>query len=217
MFISLSKANTLSGLTVYKKALSWGAGESVAQGQNQPRESRTMSVLLRCWSPQSSRSAPGVCCTASSGGKFFSRDGSSGSGRVYPQPGFKLRAVGRKDLAKQKCDREPGTNRTAFRSTRNRLKSHSISSKLSASVRETRQAACEQSSDPMGLAKTILIAKEEVPLLPLVSAYGLALWALHGKQSGDGAVPRLTHLARPCVSLYPVGPMGSMMKARPGT
>ena len=74
----------------------------------------------------------------------------------------------------------------AYRKLRNRLKSHSISSKLSALVRETRQAACEQSSDPMGLAKTILITKEEVPLLPLVSAYGLALWALHGKQSGDG-------------------------------
>ena len=74
----------------------------------------------------------------------------------------------------------------AYRRLRNRLKSHSISSKLSALVRETRQAACEQSSDPMGLAKTILNSKEETPLLPLISAYGLALWALHGKQSGDG-------------------------------
>lgn len=74
----------------------------------------------------------------------------------------------------------------AYRKLRNRLKSHSISSKLCALVRETRQAACEQSSDPMGLAKTILNSKEETPLLPLISAYGLALWALHGKQSGDG-------------------------------
>ncbi len=69
---------------------------------------------------------------------------------------------------------------------RNRLRSHSISTKLSALVREIRQAACEQSSDPMGLAKTIMNVKEETPLLPLITAYGLALWALHGKHSGDG-------------------------------
>jgi hypothetical protein len=69
---------------------------------------------------------------------------------------------------------------------RNRLRSHSISTKLWALVRETHQAACEQSSDPMGLAKTVLNVKEETPLLPLITAYGLALWALQGKQSGDG-------------------------------
>jgi len=74
----------------------------------------------------------------------------------------------------------------AYRKLRNRLKSHSISSKLSALVRETRQTACEQSSDPTGLAKALLNAKEEAPLLPLISAYGLALWALNGKHSGDG-------------------------------
>jgi len=74
----------------------------------------------------------------------------------------------------------------SYRKLRNQLKSHSISSKLSALLRETRQAACEQSSDPMGLANTILNSKEETPLLPLISAYGLALWALHGKHSGDG-------------------------------
>jgi hypothetical protein len=69
---------------------------------------------------------------------------------------------------------------------RNRLRSHAISTKLSALVRETRQAACEQSSNPMGLAKTILNVQKETPLLPLISAYGLGLWALQGKQSGDG-------------------------------
>jgi hypothetical protein len=75
---------------------------------------------------------------------------------------------------------------SAYRKLRNRLRSYSISSKLCALVRETRQAVCEQSSDPIGLAKAILNAEEKPPLLPLMSAYGLALWALHGKHSGDG-------------------------------
>ncbi len=74
----------------------------------------------------------------------------------------------------------------AYGKLRNRLRSHAISSKLCALVREIRQAACEQSSDPIGLAKTILDVKEETPLLPLITAYGLSLWALQGKQSGDG-------------------------------
>jgi len=74
----------------------------------------------------------------------------------------------------------------AYSKLRNRLRSHSISTKLCALVRETHQAACEQSSDPKILAKTILNVKEKTPLLPLITAYGLALWALQGKQSGDG-------------------------------
>jgi hypothetical protein len=74
----------------------------------------------------------------------------------------------------------------AYGKLRNRLRSHSISSKLCALVRETREAACEQASNPIGLAKAILNAEETPPLLPLLSAYGLALWALHGKHSGDG-------------------------------
>jgi hypothetical protein len=74
----------------------------------------------------------------------------------------------------------------AYGQLRNRLRYHSISSKLSALVRETRQATCEQSSDPMGLAKAILNTEETPPLLPLLSAYGLASWALDGKHTGDG-------------------------------
>jgi hypothetical protein len=74
----------------------------------------------------------------------------------------------------------------AYGKLRNRLRSHSISSRLCALVRQTRQAACEQSADPVGLPKAILNAEETPPLLPLLSAYGLALWALHGKHSGGG-------------------------------
>ena len=74
----------------------------------------------------------------------------------------------------------------AYQKLRNRLRSHAISSKLRALVRETRQAACEQSSDPIDLAKSILNAEGTPPLLPLLSAYGLALWVLEGKQTGNG-------------------------------
>lgn len=74
----------------------------------------------------------------------------------------------------------------AYGQLRKRLRSHSISSKLHALVRETSQAACEQSSDPRGLAKAILNAEKTAPLLPLLSAYSLALWALDGKHTGDG-------------------------------
>ena len=74
----------------------------------------------------------------------------------------------------------------AYGKLRNRLRSHSISSNLCALARQTRQAACKQASNPIGLAKAILNAEETPPLLPLLSAYGLALWALHGKHSGDG-------------------------------
>jgi hypothetical protein len=74
----------------------------------------------------------------------------------------------------------------AYGKLRNRLRSHSISSKLCALVRQTRQAAYEQSSNPIDLPKAILNAEQTPSLLPLLSAYGLALWALHGKHSGDG-------------------------------
>lgn len=76
----------------------------------------------------------------------------------------------------------------AYRKLRNRLRSHSISSKLCALVREMRRAVYEQTSDPIALAKTIKIINpnEKPPLLTLISAYCLALWVLHGKHSGDG-------------------------------
>jgi hypothetical protein len=76
----------------------------------------------------------------------------------------------------------------AYRKLGNCLRAYSISTKLCALVRETRQAVCEQSSDTNQLAKAIttLNPDEKPPLLTLLSAYGLALWALHGKHSGDG-------------------------------
>jgi hypothetical protein len=74
----------------------------------------------------------------------------------------------------------------AYGKLRNLLRAHSISSKLSTLVREVRRAVCEQSSDPTRLARAIKSSDEKPPLLSLVSAYCLALWALNGKNNGDG-------------------------------
>jgi len=76
----------------------------------------------------------------------------------------------------------------AYRELRTRLRAYSISSKLSALVRTMRQRVYEQTSEPVELAKAIKVIdpKGKPPLLTLLSAYSLGLWALHGKHSGDG-------------------------------
>ena len=76
----------------------------------------------------------------------------------------------------------------AYRELRNRLRAYSISSKLCALVRTMRQSVYEQTSEPIELAKAIktIDPKGKPALLTLLSAYSLALWALHGKHSGDG-------------------------------
>jgi hypothetical protein len=76
----------------------------------------------------------------------------------------------------------------AYRELRSRLRAYSISSKLSALVRTMRQSVYEQTSEPVELAKAIKVIdpKGKPPLLTLLSAYSLALWALDGKHSGDG-------------------------------
>lgn len=96
-----------------------GAGESVAKGRHHPGKNGTMSGILCQGSSQVSQSAPGVGGSAFTE-KLFSRDGSAGSGRVYPKPGFQFQAVGRKCVPKQKCDRESGTDRALFRATRSK-------------------------------------------------------------------------------------------------
>lgn len=77
----------------------------------------------------------------------------------------------------------------AYGELRNRLRTHTISSRLCALVRETRQRlSTEKSPESAMLAKAIKTAQPppHTPLLPLVSAYSLTLWALHGKHNGDG-------------------------------
>ena len=76
----------------------------------------------------------------------------------------------------------------AYAEIRKRLRAYSISSRLCALARETRHDLCEQSSDVALLAKAIKTndPPQNNKLLTLASTYSLALWALHGKHSGDG-------------------------------
>lgn len=76
----------------------------------------------------------------------------------------------------------------AYSELRKRLRTHSTSSRLCALAREARQGLCGRSSDVALLAKAIKAVDplEDTDLLTLASTYSLALWALHGKHSGDG-------------------------------
>jgi len=76
----------------------------------------------------------------------------------------------------------------AYRKLRDSLRSHASTSRLRALVRDARQRLTEQCTQVSGLAKAIHSAEppKDKGLLPLVSAYSLALWALQGKHSGDG-------------------------------
>jgi hypothetical protein len=76
----------------------------------------------------------------------------------------------------------------AYGELRKRLRSHATSSRLHELVRDMRQWLVGQGSKCALLAKTI---KDAVPaadpkLMSIASTYSLALWALHGKHSGDG-------------------------------
>ena len=64
------------------------------------------------------RPAPGTGNAGSAGGEVFSRDRGPGACRVYPQSGFRFRAIGREDLSKQESRGQCKGNREAFRSTR---------------------------------------------------------------------------------------------------
>jgi hypothetical protein len=77
----------------------------------------------------------------------------------------------------------------AYSTLRHRLRSHAISSRLHALVREARQTILsEKSSDLSVLAKAIQDADplQDINTLSVASTYSLALWCLHGKHSGDG-------------------------------
>lgn len=76
----------------------------------------------------------------------------------------------------------------AYSLLRKRLRIHAASSRLHALVRKTRQRLIEQNADPLRLVNAIKAAHalEDVNLLPMASTYSLALWCLHGKNSGDG-------------------------------
>ena len=76
----------------------------------------------------------------------------------------------------------------AYRELRNRLRSHASTSRLRALVRDAKQRLTAQCTQVSGLVKAIHSADplKDNGLLPLASAYSLALWALQGKHSGDG-------------------------------
>ena len=76
----------------------------------------------------------------------------------------------------------------AYRTLRNCLRKHGISSLLSAIVRETFQRLGEKTFEPETLSDDLLsesISKYET-LFPLASTYSMASWCLQGKHSGDG-------------------------------
>jgi hypothetical protein len=76
----------------------------------------------------------------------------------------------------------------AYAELRSRLRSHATSTRLHALVRQARQCLVELGSRCAMLAKTIKAAEpsEDAGLMPAAATYSLALWALHGKRSGDG-------------------------------
>jgi len=76
----------------------------------------------------------------------------------------------------------------AYAKLRNQLRSHATTSRLHALLRETRQVLGEHGSTCAAMAKTLkegaLLGGGELAVTAVT--YSLTLWALHGKQSGNG-------------------------------
>ena len=76
----------------------------------------------------------------------------------------------------------------AYGRLRKRLRKHSTSTGLNYLARQMKQALQEQGIEGQSLTNSLKNAEiaEDSSSLPLVSAYSLTLWALHGKQIGNG-------------------------------
>jgi hypothetical protein len=76
----------------------------------------------------------------------------------------------------------------AYDKLRKRLRSHAMTSRLHALVRNMRSRIACGESDPALMAEAIKTpaASQNKELMPLAAAYSLALWALQGKHCGDG-------------------------------
>jgi hypothetical protein len=77
----------------------------------------------------------------------------------------------------------------AYGELRKRLRSHAMTSRLRALVRNMRGRICEYGeAAPLLMAEAIknAAAFEDTGHMPLAAAYSLALWALQGKHCGDG-------------------------------
>jgi hypothetical protein len=76
----------------------------------------------------------------------------------------------------------------AYDLLRKRLRSHALTSRLHALVRNMRSRIAYGEADPALMAEAIktAAASQNKELMPLAAAYSLALWALQGKHCGDG-------------------------------
>ncbi len=76
----------------------------------------------------------------------------------------------------------------AYAILRGQLRKHAATNELRAMVRDMRQRLRKQSTEISSLVKAIknLELPKCTESLPLASVYSLALWALHGKNSGNG-------------------------------
>ncbi len=76
----------------------------------------------------------------------------------------------------------------AYATLRRQLRKHAATNELRTMVRDMRQRLSKQGTKISALVKAIknLELPESTETLPLASAYSLALWALHGKNSGNG-------------------------------
>ena len=77
----------------------------------------------------------------------------------------------------------------AYDELRQRLRSHAMSSRLHALVRNMRSRICEYGeAAPALMAEAIktAAASQNTGFIPLAATYSLALWALQGKHCGDG-------------------------------
>jgi hypothetical protein len=76
----------------------------------------------------------------------------------------------------------------AYGRLRKRLRKHATSTELNSQVRQMKQVLQEEGIKGHALKRFLQNTElpEDSPLLPLASAYSLALWALHGKKIGNG-------------------------------
>jgi hypothetical protein len=94
------------------------SGKPLAERKNRQRQDGALSLLLFRRSAHGRRPAPGTGDAESAGSEVFSRNRGPGACGIYPQSGFRLRAIGRENLAKQEGRGQCKGNREAFRSTR---------------------------------------------------------------------------------------------------
>ena len=76
----------------------------------------------------------------------------------------------------------------AYGRLRKRLRKHATSTEINRQIRQMKQTLEEEGIEGHALKRLLQDTDlpEDSPLLPLVSAYSLALWALHGKKIGNG-------------------------------